>query len=227
MKKFHITYITTNSINGKQYIGDHSTNNLDDKYIGSGNLMRKAIKKYGKKNFKRKILEICESKQKAFDFQEKYINEFNTLVPNGYNLSPTGGLNVKRCFSEEAKRKIGAASKGRTVSAESRLKMSMSRSGENNPMYGKGYKIIGNKNGMFEIGHTEKTKEKMRKPKTKEHIKNLKKSIKNQKKYKCPHCDKLFAAGNLYKHIYGLKNRGVVSEFWVLEVLKNKLTDYI
>lgn len=51
MKKFHYTYITTNLINGKQYIGDRSCNCLPNKdsYIGSGINLLNAKKKYGKK----------------------------------------------------------------------------------------------------------------------------------------------------------------------------------
>jgi group I intron endonuclease len=106
-KEFNFVYITTNLVNKKQYVGDHSTNNLKDRrYIGSGQLIIKAIKKYGKKNFKCEILEFFSTKQKAFDAQEKYINEYSTLVPNGYNISPKGGHNVKDCFSTESKSKI-------------------------------------------------------------------------------------------------------------------------
>jgi len=110
--KNHLVYITTNLINNKQYVGDHSTNNLNDGYLGSGQLIIKAIKKYGKENFKRKILKLCETKEEAFKKQEKYIIKFNTLNPKGYNISPKGGHNVKNCFSEESKRKIGRANKG-------------------------------------------------------------------------------------------------------------------
>jgi hypothetical protein len=47
-------YITTNLINGKQYIGLHSKNNKS--YLGAGTLLLKAIKKYGKENFSKEIL---------------------------------------------------------------------------------------------------------------------------------------------------------------------------
>jgi len=55
-------YITTNLINGKQYVGDHSTNKIYDTYLGSGSGILNAIKKYGKENFKREILEQFKSK---------------------------------------------------------------------------------------------------------------------------------------------------------------------
>jgi hypothetical protein len=90
-KKFNYVYITTNLINGKQYVGDHSTDNLDDGYMGSGNLIREAFKKYGKQNFKKQILQEFKNKRESFATQEKYINEYNTLAPNGYNLHRKGG----------------------------------------------------------------------------------------------------------------------------------------
>lgn len=113
-KKFNYVYLTTNLINGKQYIGDHSTNNLKDNYLGSGRpLFQRAKKKYGKINFETKILEFFSSKEDAFFAQEKYIMEYDTLSPNGYNISPKGGCACGvNGHSEETKRKIGKGNKG-------------------------------------------------------------------------------------------------------------------
>lgn len=129
-KEFNYVYITTNLINGKQYVGDHSTNNLDDKYIGSGRRLLPSIKKYGRNNFKKEILEFFPTKQEAFDLQEKYINEYNTLVPNGYNISPKGGHNVKGCFSEESKIKMSKTKTGHKHSEETKEKIRLSSLGK-------------------------------------------------------------------------------------------------
>ena len=55
----YIIYKTTNLINGKFYVGKHQTNDLNDGYVGSGKLLKRAIKKYGLDQFKTEILEVC------------------------------------------------------------------------------------------------------------------------------------------------------------------------
>ena len=58
MKQYYI-YLTTNLINGKKYIGKHY-GEINDSYLGSGILIKKAIKKYGSNNFTKKILFISK-----------------------------------------------------------------------------------------------------------------------------------------------------------------------
>jgi hypothetical protein len=45
---YYILYKTTNNVNGMIYIGQHTTNRLDDGYLGSGKRLRRAIKHYGR-----------------------------------------------------------------------------------------------------------------------------------------------------------------------------------
>ena len=55
-KKYYIIYETKNLKNGKIYIGQHQTYDLDDGYLGSGTRLKRAIRYYGSEFFKRKIL---------------------------------------------------------------------------------------------------------------------------------------------------------------------------
>lgn len=96
-------YKTTNIVNNKEYIGQHTTNNIDDQYIGSGFLLQKAVRKYGKEKFKREILMECKSIQELNNFEIFFIDKYNTLSPNGYNLQP-GGKNYE--MTDEIKEKI-------------------------------------------------------------------------------------------------------------------------
>ena len=61
---YHFIYKTTNIVNGKFYLGMHSTSNLKDGYLGSGSLLSKSIKKYGRDKFIMEILDFCESREK-------------------------------------------------------------------------------------------------------------------------------------------------------------------
>lgn len=112
-KKFNFVYLTTNVINGKQYIGDHSTDNLNDHYIGSGKIIKEAIKKYNKKNFNCVILEFCSSKKEAEELQEKYIIQYETLEPKGYNINPKGGFINNYQHSTITRQKISKSKKGK------------------------------------------------------------------------------------------------------------------
>jgi group I intron endonuclease len=187
-KKFNFVYITTNLINGKQYVGDHSTDNLEkDKYLGSGIRFIKSINFYGKENFKREILEHFSTKKEAFAAQEKYIIERNTLSPNGYNLSPIGGAGP--CgLSIESLRKMSKTKTGKHL-------------GENHHYFGKQRSA----EDKLKISNTMKTV--IMSDKTK---KKLSEFALNIEKIKCTHCQMEMAPWTYVRHHKALLKKGII-----------------
>jgi len=92
--KYHFLYKTTNLKNGKYYLGMHSTSNLDDGYLGSGDRLKRSIRKYGKENFKFEILEFFESREDLSNAEKKLITENDLKDPMCMNLrlGGKGGL---------------------------------------------------------------------------------------------------------------------------------------
>ena len=74
-KKYHYIYKTTNLKNGKYYIGMHSTDNLEDGYMGSGKRLRRSLKKHGKENFKFEILEFFSDRKSLIEREKELVNE--------------------------------------------------------------------------------------------------------------------------------------------------------
>lgn len=177
-KRYHFVYSITNLINGKQYIGDHSTENLKDYYFGSGNLIKNAIRKYGKKNFHKKILEFFDSKEEAFNSQRKWIKKYNTLFPNGYNISPSGGSEFNSgVLSEETKKKISNSRKGMKFTDEHRKKLSESHRNKKQSIETIEKRISKTKG----LKRTEEFKESLRTPKSEETKQKISDSLKGQK----------------------------------------------
>ena len=88
---FGYIYKTTNLVNGKIYVGKHEAAAFDTKYIGSGVVFSKALKKYGKENFECVLLEAVDSKEEL-NIREKYwIAEFKARDKRiGYNINEGG-----------------------------------------------------------------------------------------------------------------------------------------
>lgn len=97
--KFHIIYKTTNLLNGKIYVGLHSTDNLNDRYMGSGWVLKYAIKKYGRKNFKREILLVLSDREEAREVEALLVDKEFIARPNTYNLQE-GGMGVENQWGE-------------------------------------------------------------------------------------------------------------------------------
>lgn len=102
MEKKYFVYLTTNLVNGKKYIGAHHGYENDD-YLGSGKLLKRAIEKYGKENFKREILFISANEKENFEKEREFIKVFNAVNDdNFYNIHEGGeGGNTTAGWSEE------------------------------------------------------------------------------------------------------------------------------
>lgn len=96
-----------------------------------------AIKFHGWVNFEKDWYE-CPDEDLNFD-EELLIQEMGTLSPDGYNLREGGGNRGKP--SEESKRKMSEARRGKTLSEDHKKKMSEVMKGEKNHMYGKNHVI--------------------------------------------------------------------------------------
>ena len=87
-------YLTKNIENGKIYIGQSTkTITESEKYLGSGIILKKALKKYGKNSFSKVILESNIESQKELDNLEVFYISLlkSTNRKIGYNISH-GGL---------------------------------------------------------------------------------------------------------------------------------------
>lgn len=129
----HYVYEITNLVNGKKYIGKRSCKCAieEDKYMGSGILISKSIKKYGKENFRKDILEICNSEEMAFEREKYWIKHYNAVESREfYNIKDGGEGNTR----EDALRNLAKLTSEQII--ERSRKLSIANKGENNSMYG-------------------------------------------------------------------------------------------
>lgn len=119
-------YLTTNLINGKQYIGRKtSTKFLSEKYLGSGKYLKAAVKKYGKENFKVELLKCCESLDDLVSSEMYFIKAYNAVESNAFYNQSYGGYTegwesgINNIAKRPDIRKINSeAHKGRTWTSE-------------------------------------------------------------------------------------------------------------
>lgn len=192
-KKYHYIYKTTNKLTGKYYIGMHSTDNLNDGYLGSGLYLRRSIGKYGKENFKLEILEMLPDRNSLKQREKQLVNEgvLNDFLSMNLKIGGEGG-NLGRCgtylggdkfrgaqkYWESPENKERVRNRMREISKklwnndEYRNKMKNIK-----PMFGKKHSLEtkkkigqfnsinqkGKKNSQFGKPRSEETKEKIRK----------------------------------------------------------------
>ena len=135
--KFYGIYRITNLVNGKMYVGQHVTEDLDDGYMGSGVVILRALKKYGRGSFRKEWLTFCEDEEELDYMERVFVDQTWVDRADTYNIALGGVHNCARGgkLSPEAKLKISNALKGRPSgmlgkrhSEESKRLMSQSQS---------------------------------------------------------------------------------------------------
>jgi group I intron endonuclease len=112
-------YAIKNRTNNKMYIGQSVNVRKRKSYhlwlLRTNNhfnpKLQSAFNKYGEENFEFVILEKC-NKDELDDKEIKYINRYNT-INDGYNICEGGEGSLGRTLSEETKQKISNANTGR------------------------------------------------------------------------------------------------------------------
>ena len=147
---FGFVYITTNLINGKRYVGrckmETTRPNAWKYYLGSGHVLKEAIKKYGKENFLKNIISFAYSDEELNKQEIETIKFLNAVKDeNYYNISDGLYCNPWENKTEEEQKeireKIKNKSRKNVLSSEEYQKyiedLREKMSGENNPFYGK------------------------------------------------------------------------------------------
>ena len=133
-------YKITNNISKKCYIGETKKSNP---YLRWNEHKRKieqgigcpalqdAVKKYGIDNFTFEILIICFNEER-YKFEIEYIKKYNSIAPNGYNLTKggEGGGFYGKKHSQETINKISQTSKQKYID-NPQLKKEMSERQKN------------------------------------------------------------------------------------------------
>jgi group I intron endonuclease len=175
---YYTIYTIKNKINGKEYTGKHETTNLNDDYMGSGSLIKPAIKKYGKENFIKNIIFIYDNENDMDNKEAEIITEEYCARDDTYNIAPGGeGGNVLKYSPEKRllkSKRISKKLKGKPKTLEHRKSISLFHAD-----------ISGDKNPMFGKNHKDTTLEK------------LKQKALNREKQNCKYCGKLVDLSNL------------------------------
>lgn len=139
-------YLTTNLINNKKYIGRKiSSKFLENKYLGSGIGLKRAVKKYGKENFSVKLIEECDDYDSLVEREIYWIKYYDAVKSDEFYNESHGGYkegfvpgenNIAK--TQRAREINSKAHKGKSMPIEIREKISKTLKGH--PGYWKGKK---------------------------------------------------------------------------------------
>lgn len=155
-KKYHYTYKTTCDVSGRYYVGMHSTDDLDDGYLGSGKRLWYSINKHGKDNHRLEILEFFDSREKLRVREAELVDEDMLQDPMCMNLMPGGEGGFVSAEVQFKRSRAGGLAREQNISEERKHSI-CSMGGKKSVELGVG--LHGPNNKRFEgKTHTEDTK---------------------------------------------------------------------
>ena len=133
-------YLIVNNINGKTYVGKRKLYNKnwnEDGYMGSGHYLRRSQNKYGIENFEKFLITLTYSEEDACEKEKFWIAEYRRRGKAEYNVADGGQGGLIGTWTEERRKKVSEAGKGRKAwnkgkhfSEESCIKMSEAHKGK-------------------------------------------------------------------------------------------------
>jgi group I intron endonuclease len=126
-----IIYKILNNLNGKVYIGQtvSSLNRRFLQHCRKDSAIGSAIRKYGKENFSIEEIDGANSLSELNYLEKHYINTYNSLAPNGYNLSSGGNNGL---HSDETKQKMSKSGKSKVFTIQHRENIAEKSKGNTN-----------------------------------------------------------------------------------------------
>ena len=122
-KKYHFIYKTTNLLSGRYYIGMHSTDDLNDGYLGSGTYLKRSINKHGKENHSIEILEFVNSRKELAAREKEIVSLQEIAKKKCMNLKVGGEGGFSKEDWEKGQKVVSALLKERWKDPEYREKM--------------------------------------------------------------------------------------------------------
>lgn len=169
-QKFWMIYKTVHILEGYEYVGVHFGTEVDS-YLGSGVLLKRAIRKYGRQSFHRKILFRFETADEAYAKESELVDAAWVASPYTYNLALGGRGRDSFQSSEETRQKLRKPKSDEHRAAISKGKTGLKMAERHRAAQSE--RQLGSK-------HSEETKQKMREQRS-----GRKAAI-----IECPHCNR-------------------------------------